>query len=410
MSIECSPTAGGLFPYATVLTTPALVLLLGYGIGIPIGIALGYRLLLDRLGMPELTKLIFMFLCGGYKDHLYFWQSLIMLRKLFLVMAGLFIQNDDLLLNYVAVWVMTAFLLLQLWVQPALQDLHNFIETVSLSVITVTLNLGLLYFWPGLSEFGKTLLTLVLLVATFFSFVVFLRFLAVAGLREFLPKVLLQLENVRGMVLRIIDRMMHPELYARTRKTWKRNVAAPVLMDSEERGGLFDLKFSDSDDEGSGDDDTTRSAAHSSQARTPRRSRSVSIALHMRRREARHKVRQTIAADSNFEELSGADDDDNNTTTAASTSAGDDPFAQVVVDSCELSSSGASTASSYFPEMDAGSMYRNAADLPSTRRIGGIGGGAPVSAGWPSSFPQRTQPPPAQMRREVSLSSVDDLL
>ncbi|CUF96838.1 transmembrane protein, putative, partial [Bodo saltans] len=59
------------------LTTPALIFAALYGLGIPLAFTAGYLFVNDTVNMPQLTKLMFMFLCGGYKEQYFFCQNLI---------------------------------------------------------------------------------------------------------------------------------------------------------------------------------------------------------------------------------------------------------------------------------------------------------------------------------------------
>lgn len=164
------------------LTTPALIFAALYGLGIPVIFTFGYLFVNDTVNMPELTKLMFLFLCGGYKEKFFFWQNLIMIRKLILVLMMVFLKDSPELLSYCAMWVMTIALALQVWLQPAEKDDHNLVESISLSVIVITLNLGLLYFWPPLieSDVAKNSLTMILILITLGVGLVFIYFMAPA--------------------------------------------------------------------------------------------------------------------------------------------------------------------------------------------------------------------------------------
>lgn len=205
------PCPGGSSP----LSTPALLFAAVYGLGIPLAFTMGYMYMSMGVTVPEkekhdakkvlenkvgkldgtaeeqgegkekevdgasnieLTKLIFMFLCGGYKPQLFFWQNLIMIRKLILVLMIVFLKDSQELLNYCAMWVMSISLVLQVWLQPAENDEHNLVESISLAVIVITLNLGLLYFW-SLSTFAQNSLTLALILITLGVLIVFVYFI-----------------------------------------------------------------------------------------------------------------------------------------------------------------------------------------------------------------------------------------
>ena len=172
-SIKC--TSSNDHPFRTA----AYLCAIGYGFGIPISFVFGYKLLNGRIAKPELTKLMFMFLIGGYKEKYWFWQAVIMIRKMILVLIIVFIGNNTKLQSYCGMWVMSIALVMQIWFQPCEKDEHNLVEALSLAIITVTLNLGLLYFWPGIegNELSSLLLTSALLIITLGATFMFAYFL-----------------------------------------------------------------------------------------------------------------------------------------------------------------------------------------------------------------------------------------
>merc|ERR1712232_1453861 len=72
---------------------------------------------------------------------------------------------------------MSAALIAQIWFQPNSKPEFNLVESLSLAIITVTLNLGLLCFWPDIDDFGKGILTAFLIIISIGVFFMFLFFL-----------------------------------------------------------------------------------------------------------------------------------------------------------------------------------------------------------------------------------------
>lgn len=175
MTIECD--SNGISP----LFLPGQLFAIGYGFGIPLTFIFGYRFINGRLGMPALTNVIFMFLSGGYKANYWFWQALIMIRKLLLVLARVFILDEQ-VQSAAGMWIMSIALALQLWLCPNEKDDHNKVEAGSLAVITLTLNLGLIYFWPGTSNSAEVALNIILVFVTFAGMVMLLVYLIPAAL------------------------------------------------------------------------------------------------------------------------------------------------------------------------------------------------------------------------------------
>ena len=193
-----------------ILTTPALFFGILYGFGIPIVFVFGYKFVNVRAGKPALTDFIFLFLCGGYKPQFWYWQATIMVRKMILVLIIVFLSNENQgeLQSYCGMWVMSAALVLQLWLQPAEKKEHNDVEALSLSIITLTLNLSLTYFWPGLPNWSSVTITILLFAFNILAMLMLLRFIymplvelgkdLVLLLRELLETVKIQFEQLTG--------------------------------------------------------------------------------------------------------------------------------------------------------------------------------------------------------------------
>jgi hypothetical protein len=196
MSMKCDDNG------TSVLTTPGLLFAVGYGFGIPLGFVCAYVFFKGRLGKPELTNFVFMFLVGGYKSEFWYWQAVIMVRKLLLAMVTVFISKDlPELQNYCAMWIMMLALTLQLWLKPNTEKMHNNVEAFSLSAIAVTLNFGLIYFWPDVPGGLRDALTAFLIFVTLVCVVVF-AFYLYEPLREELRRVE---EGVHAAVRGLMD-------------------------------------------------------------------------------------------------------------------------------------------------------------------------------------------------------------
>ena len=70
-----------------------------------------------------------------------------MLRKGLIIISVTFVR-DPLLRIYCAIWILLLFLTLQWVARPFETELANTLETASLSIIAVTLNMALLWFYP----------------------------------------------------------------------------------------------------------------------------------------------------------------------------------------------------------------------------------------------------------------------
>jgi hypothetical protein len=171
---------------------------------------MGYKFVNVSVGKPALTDFIFLFLSGGYKPQFWFWQALIMVRKMALVLVVVFLadETEGELQSYCGMWVMFVALVLQLWLQPSEKKEHNDVEAMSLGIITLTLNLSLVYFWPGLPNWVSIAITIALFLFNVLAALALLRFIyqplidlfsegVIAG-REVLRKIQAVLSNVLG--------------------------------------------------------------------------------------------------------------------------------------------------------------------------------------------------------------------
>eukprot|EP01059_Diplonema_ambulator_P013923 TRINITY_DN24636_c0_g1_i1.p1 TRINITY_DN24636_c0_g1~~TRINITY_DN24636_c0_g1_i1.p1 ORF type:complete len:2314 (+),score=527.02 TRINITY_DN24636_c0_g1_i1:266-7207(+) len=182
-SIDCSTSKYGAYYLFATLG------LIGYGLGIPIVFVVSVRKVWKKRGYKR-TYVMFIFLMGGFTKKSWFWQAVIMLRKLALGIIAVFIQgkgdddpSNDPLQSYVAIWVITACLVLQLYTKPYQHDEkapYNNLEALSLGVIALTLNLGLLYNWQDMPKALRNALTVILATITFATLAVFLYYIVVS--------------------------------------------------------------------------------------------------------------------------------------------------------------------------------------------------------------------------------------
>ena len=166
MTIKCTSKGDHSF------STAATVFTVAYGVGIPAAFVFGYNFVNSRIAKPELTKLMFLFLTGGYKESFWYWQAIIMIRKMAIVIVIVFIGSSK-LQTYCGMITMAVALILQVLLSPAEKSEHNTVEAISLAVITLTLNLSMVYFWPDLPEWGSTVITVLLSIITLAALLMF---------------------------------------------------------------------------------------------------------------------------------------------------------------------------------------------------------------------------------------------
>ena len=175
-SIDCTTSE-----YRTYRTV-AQICLVAYGLGIPLVFILFVRYVWKRVGYHR-TYVMFIFLLGGFKCKSWFWQAVIMVRKLCIGVIAVFVNgkddqdaSNDSLQAYVAIYVLTFFLVVHMYVEPYLDEdsaPYNKLETMSLAVTLFSLNLGLLYSWHEITTFVRNSVTVVLAIATFVVLIIF---------------------------------------------------------------------------------------------------------------------------------------------------------------------------------------------------------------------------------------------
>ena len=115
----------------------------------------------------------FSFLYDGYRHDLYWWEVLVVLRKILVVLVSATITDGHTQM-FAAAGIVTIALALQLSVQPYLIPALNALETLSLCS-TLILMLGSLLFWQVGSQTGPALaLTAVLFVVLIVTLLIFL--------------------------------------------------------------------------------------------------------------------------------------------------------------------------------------------------------------------------------------------
>jgi hypothetical protein len=93
----------------------------------------------------------FGFLVGGYKFDTWFWEDIIILRKVAIVSIVVFLRFNVFDQTFAALFVIYMSLMLQYKYNPFVSRLHNFAEYLSLITTTVTLNIGVASYGGALS-------------------------------------------------------------------------------------------------------------------------------------------------------------------------------------------------------------------------------------------------------------------
>jgi len=134
----------------------AVMFILLYVIGIPSAGFASVFYYRHHLNDPT-VKQRFRFLYGGYAMHAYFWEFVIIIRKVILVAIVVFLKTQNFRSVYAALWLLIASLLSHVWLSPFESSNMAVLETISLCVLLATLMFGLLAYAPNFSDPEKTL-------------------------------------------------------------------------------------------------------------------------------------------------------------------------------------------------------------------------------------------------------------
>eukprot|EP01012_Entosiphon_sulcatum_P004582 TRINITY_DN11848_c0_g1_i1.p1 TRINITY_DN11848_c0_g1~~TRINITY_DN11848_c0_g1_i1.p1 ORF type:complete len:1848 (-),score=223.38 TRINITY_DN11848_c0_g1_i1:175-5718(-) len=149
----------------------AMLCMVAFGLGLP-GAFVGMYLWFSRVrGLAE-TQRTFAFLVADYKVKRWYWECIVTLRKLLIVLIVVFLR-DARLQCYAGMWTMCTNLAVQWRGRPFLNPLFDKLEGLSLCILTITLNLQLLYYWD-ITDPYSLLLTIALM---FFQGIVILSYL-----------------------------------------------------------------------------------------------------------------------------------------------------------------------------------------------------------------------------------------
>jgi hypothetical protein len=134
-----------------------------YGIGIPVSISLTIYATSLRRGFEEAMQM-FAFYTAGYAETFWWWEGMILIRKLGIISIAVFVTNETLRL-YAVMWFLSVMVLSHMSAHPYPDGTLHHTETMSLSTIIITLNLALLleYTPEGSAGFIALAVTMVLL-------------------------------------------------------------------------------------------------------------------------------------------------------------------------------------------------------------------------------------------------------
>ena len=140
LSIVCYSKVHSFWSYS--IAVPSIIV---WGLGIPL-----FALILMRRERHQLTALTtkekFGFLYNGYQQEMYYWEILIMYRKIGLIFISVFLQSQGVITQAMLVFLlMILFLILNMRKKPFVSMTINDLETISLLTSAITIYCGVFY-------------------------------------------------------------------------------------------------------------------------------------------------------------------------------------------------------------------------------------------------------------------------
>jgi predicted outer membrane repeat protein len=158
--------------YAVVLALPVLAL---WGIGVPTFI-LYYLIRTEQVKLDSLDmKLKFGFIYSGYKKSRFYWEFVILYRKIIIICCVVFFGNYSVKVQALTIMAILAyFVVLQHFIQPYSHHSLNKMEMRGILCAAVTIYCGLYYLTDDLDEPAKIFLFIAMLFANILFFYYFL--------------------------------------------------------------------------------------------------------------------------------------------------------------------------------------------------------------------------------------------
>eukprot|EP00741_Cyanophora_paradoxa_P012101 tig00020592_g11693.t1 len=198
MKVDCNTLEFRLWQWG--LGAPAIVV---YGFGIPVAAFLVlYR---NRHRLEETAfKRKFSFLYRGYKQRCWYWECVVIVRKLFVAVVVSVLDGRPQVQGLVGLGILLATLVVKLKLKPWDSALLELVDFCGLLVATVTIYAGLFFYTPdSLNQIDESVITYSLVVVN----MLFIAFFIVVYFREWAVKILARLADRHPAVARWRDRL-----------------------------------------------------------------------------------------------------------------------------------------------------------------------------------------------------------
>lgn len=156
------------FQYALTVALPSIII---WGVGVP-SIILGYLVRKREVLNDIKLRCRFGFFYNGFRSSYFYWEFLILYRKIIIVSLLVFLGNESIAVQALTMLILLlVFFLLQYWKSPYKNDALNRMELKAIFVAGVTIYCGLYYLTKDINEYLKVFLfVLILLANTYFLY------------------------------------------------------------------------------------------------------------------------------------------------------------------------------------------------------------------------------------------------
>ena len=170
--------------YALGVALPSILV---WGIGTP-SLVLLFMYKQRRCLFKEHNKVRFGFLFNGYKTSEFYWEFLILYRKMAVLVLAVFLNTLIQTQALTCLLVLVCSLYLHRLKDPFVEDHLNYLENLAIFTATVTIYSGVYYLSDELGEFAKLILFFLILGSNLYFFGLWLKFMFAAVVKIVLDK------------------------------------------------------------------------------------------------------------------------------------------------------------------------------------------------------------------------------
>lgn len=216
--------------YTITVALPATIL---YGIVCPVGI-LASILYFRKDIHTKTNKVRFGFMVLGYETKYYYWEFVILSRKIIIASISVFLSNYTSIQALTALLVLLIYVGLQVYVSPLKLARLNELEYQSIFVAGVTIYCGIYYLQANLNDYAKTFFFFVIVTVNIVFLFKWFYFMTI----NFFTKVRNLLFSRYRKSLSTISRISSHEITSRSGSAESSIMIAPFVSISDARDSL----------------------------------------------------------------------------------------------------------------------------------------------------------------------------